>query len=253
MSLLYDLSGRVAVVTGGGSGIGAACVRSLAEAGSDVVAADLALEQAEEVCAGLADSSGRLLAVETDVSDPASMSHLGQTVKEEWGRLDLAVNSAGVGASPQEIEHYDLEAWRRVMSVNLDGVMLALRMQIPLMRTAGRGSIVNVGSILGHRGWPQVAAYVASKHAVVGLTAAAALETAEHSIRVNCVSPGFILTPLVQERHDDEERRNLAGRHPVNRLGTPDEVAATVMWLLSDASSFVTGADYAVDGGFLSR
>lgn len=250
----YDLRGAVALVTGGASGIGAACVRALAAAHADVVVADLTLDAAETLAGELDGASGRVVPAQVDVSDRTQVEALGGYVHTTFGRLDLAVNSAGIGVTNQPVVDHDPDMWRHVLSVNLDGTFLSLRMELDLIRrTSGRGSIVNMASVLAHRGWAGSAAYVASKHAVVGLTRAAALESAEHGVRVNSVSPGFIETPLLVERHDAQERAAIGALHPLQRLGTPDEVADTVLWLLSDSAAFVTGADFAVEGGFLSR
>jgi len=248
----YDFRGSVAVVTGGASGIGQACVRALAAAHAHVIVADVSAEAAERLAIALDGNPGRVVAVQVDVSNPVSVEALGAYIDATFGQLDLAVNSAGIGATNLLVVDHDLEAWRRVLAVNLDGTFLSLRMELALMRRAGRGSVVNVASILGHRGWIGSAAYVASKHAVVGLTRTAALENAEQGVRVNSVSPGFIETPLLVERHDAASRQSIAALHPVQRLGLPAEVSDTVLWLLSDSASFVTGADFAVEGGFLA-
>jgi len=254
MNASYDFRGAVALVTGGASGIGEACVRALAAAHAQVVVADLTLEAAERLAGELDDGSGRVVPAQVDVSDQARVEALGAHIEATLGRLDLAVNSAGIGVTNQPVVDHDPEMWRNVLAVNLDGTFLSLRMELDLIRrTAGRGSIVNLASVLGHRGWAGSAAYVASKHAVIGLTRTAALENAEQGVRVNSVSPGFIETPLLVERHDAEARAAMGALHPVQRLGSPEEVAATVLWLLSDSAAFVTGADVAVEGGFLSR
>jgi NAD(P)-dependent dehydrogenase (short-subunit alcohol dehydrogenase family) len=247
----YDFRGAVAVVTGGASGIGEACVRALAAAGARVVVADLSGEAARRLAVELDAGGERVVSYDVDVTSPDGVDGLGRFIEDAFGRLDLAVNSAGVGATSQRVVDHDVEAWRRVLAVNLDGTFLTLRMELGLMR--GGGSVVNVGSILGSRGWAGSAAYVASKHAITGLTRTAALECAADGIRVNAVSPGFIETPLLVERHDAASRAAIGAQHPIDRLGRPAEVAATVLWLLSDSASFVTGADYPVEGGFLAR
>jgi NAD(P)-dependent dehydrogenase (short-subunit alcohol dehydrogenase family) len=250
----YDFRRSVALVTGGASGIGEACVRALVAAHAHVVVADLTLESAEALAKELDGESARVVAAQVDVSDQAQVDELGELIQATFGRLDLAVNSAGIGVTNQQVAEHDREMWRSVLSVNLDGTFLSLRMELDLIRrTAGAGSIVNLASVLAHRGWAGSAAYVASKHAVIGLTRTAALENAEQGVRVNSVSPGFIETPLLVERHDADARAAIGALHPVQRLGSPDEVAATVLWLLSDSAAFVTGADFAVEGGFLSR
>ena len=254
MNTTHDFRGAVALVTGGASGIGEACVRALAAARAHVFVADLTTEAAEALASELDGDSARVVPAQVDVSDGAAVEALGAYVEETFGRLDVAVNSAGIGVTNQLVADHDPEMWRNVLSVNLDGTFLSLRMELDLIRrTAGAGSIVNVASVLAHRGWAGSAAYVASKHAVIGLTRTAALENAELGVRVNSVSPGFIETPLLVERHDTEARAAIGALHPVQRLGSPEEVAATVMWLLSDSAAFVTGADFPVEGGFLSR
>jgi NAD(P)-dependent dehydrogenase (short-subunit alcohol dehydrogenase family) len=250
----YDFRDAVALVTGGASGIGAACVRALAAAHAHVVVADLTLEAAERLAGELNGASGRVVPAQVDVSDQARVEAVGAYVQATFGRLDLAVNCAGIGVTNQPVVDHDPEMWRNVLAVNLDGTFLSLRMELDLMRRTGRGgSIVNMASVLAHRGWAGSAAYVASKHAVVGLTRSAALENAEQGVRVNSVSPGFIETPLLIERHDAQARAAMGALHPVRRLGSPEEVAETVLWLLSDSAAFVTGADLAVEGGFLAR
>ncbi|CUR58904.1 putative 3-oxoacyl-(acyl-carrier-protein) reductase [metagenome] len=251
----YDFGGRVALVTGGGSGLGEACVRRLAASDAGVLVVDLSLEQAQRVGAEAdALGRGRVVAVQADVSDSSSMAGVAEVLKLEFGRLDCAVNSAGVGAEPMSVVDYDLGEWTRVLNVNLTGVLVAMQVELRAMLDAGvPGSVVNLASVFAHRGRAGAAAYVASKHAVAGLTATAALDVAEHGIRVNAVSPGFIETPMVTARHDEAARSVIAGLHPLNRLGTPDEIADAVVWLLSDSARFVTGAAYAADAGFLAR
>lgn len=249
----YDFCDSVAVVTGGGSGIGEACVRALAAVGAHVVVTDVSVDAAERLANELDGEVGRVVAAQVDVSRESAVNELGQLIERTFGRLDFAVNSAGIGASNQLLVDLDTEVWRNVLSVNLDGIFLSLRMELDLMRRTGSGSIVNVASILAHRGWVGSAAYVASKHAVLGLTRTAALESATDNIRVNSVSPGFIETPLLIERHDTESRRAIGALHPLDRLGQPVEVSDAVLWLLSDSASFVTGADYPIEGGLLAR
>lgn len=247
----YDFRDAVAVVTGGASGIGEACVRALVGAGARVVVADRSGESARRLAHGLDPEGERVVPHQVDVTSPDEVDGLGAHIEEAFGRLDMAVNSAGVGATGQRIVDHDLEAWRTVLAVNLDATFLSMRMELGLMGHGG--SVVNVASILASRGWAGSAAYVASKHAIIGLTRTAALESAAEGIRVNAVSPGFIETPLLLERHDDASQAAIGARHPLDRLGRPAEVADTVLWLLSDSASFVTGADYAVEGGFLAR
>ena len=172
---------------------------------------------------------------------------------ERHGRLDIAVANAGIGGEQQPSGDYSTEGWRRVMNVNLDGVFYTQRAAIRAMRKSGGGSVINMASILGQVGFSNSSAYAASKHGVVGLTQTAAWEHASDNIRVNAVGPGFILTPLVERSLDPAALQFLSSQHALQRLGSSEEVAELVAWLASDAASFVTGAYYPVDGGYLAR
>ncbi|MCW2583832.1 MAG: NAD(P)-dependent dehydrogenase, short-chain alcohol dehydrogenase family [Klenkia sp.] len=240
------LTGRVALVTGGGSGIGAACARQLAAAGAQVVVADLRREAAEETAAAVGGTALRV-----DVSDPGSVGAMVEEVRSRFGRLDVAINNAGVGVPAKKlVADMSDDDWRRVTSVNLDGVFHCLRAEVPLMLDSPRGaSIVNVASVMGTVAAVGAAAYVASKHAVVGLTKSAALDYASAGIRVNAVGPGFVDTPLL-DHQDVAQRDRTAAAHPVGRLGTADEVASVISFLASPAAAFITGAFHLVDGGY---
>lgn len=244
-----DLEGKVAVVTGGGSGIGAACVRLFVERGAKVVVADLKQEAAERVAGELGDSA---VAVATDVSDAASCEAMVKVATDTFGRLDVAVNNAGIAGAQADVGEYPVDSWRQVLGVHLDGAFYCMRAELPAMLRAGGGSIVNMASILGSVGWPQAAAYVSAKHGIVGLTRAAAIEYAARGIRVNAVGPGFIDTPLLAAL-DDEARAGLTALHPLGRLGRSEEVAELVAFLASDRSSNTTGAYYTTDGGYTAR
>jgi NAD(P)-dependent dehydrogenase (short-subunit alcohol dehydrogenase family) len=233
---LGDLAGRVALVTGGASGIGAATVALLRERGATVVAADLA---------------GGDGIVSLDVTDETAVDALVADVVAENGHLDLAANVAGTSGVYAEVADSTTADWRHTLSVNLDGVYFAMRAELQAMRTTGRGSIVNVASSAGRMGVPGLAAYSASKHAVIGLTKSAALEVARHGIRVNAVCPGSVRTPMLRGfvGGDEELLEKMGRRAPMGRLGEPAEIAEAVVWLLSDAAGFVTGNALSPDGG----
>ncbi len=246
-----ELEGRVALVTGAGSGIGAACAQVLAGLGALVVVADLSSEAAGRVAASLEEAGGHAVACTVDVTDPQAVGAMVDDVVRETGRLE-AVNNAGVAVPMTPVADLTDEQWRHVISVNIDGVFYCLRAEIRVMRARGGGSIVNMSSVLGKLARPGTAAYTATKHAVVGLTRGAAVDHAADGVRVNAVGPGFIRTPLLEGRHTTEALESVTARWPMRRLGTPDEVAHTVAWLAGDASSFVTGAYFPVDGGYLA-
>ena len=175
-----------------------------------------------------------------------------QAVKK-FGGLHIAVNNAGIGGPLKPLGEYPVDGWDRIISINLSGVFYGMRYQIPAMLASGGGSIVNIASILGKVGTKNAAGYVAAKHGVIGLTETAALDYADQKIRINAVGPGYILTPLLTNTLDEATMKGLAGLHPMGRLGTASEVAEMVLWLNSDKASFVTGAYYNVDGGYLAQ
>jgi NAD(P)-dependent dehydrogenase (short-subunit alcohol dehydrogenase family) len=233
---LADLAGRVALVTGGASGIGAATVALLRERGATVVAVDIQ--------AG--DGVERL-----DVTDEPAVDALVDDVVRRHGRLDLAANVAGTSGVYAPVVDATTADWRATMAVNLDGVFLCVRAELRAMRATGRGSIVNVASSAGRMGVPGLAAYSASKHGVLGLTKSAALEVAPDGIRVNAVCPGSIRTPMLRGfvGGDEDLLERMGRRAPMGRLGEPAEVAEAIVWLLSDAAGFVTGNALSPDGG----
>jgi NAD(P)-dependent dehydrogenase (short-subunit alcohol dehydrogenase family) len=246
-----DFDGRVALVTGAGSGIGRATAMVLSARGAHVIVNDIGTDAATVVAGSL---PGPALAVRADVADEADVAALVHAAVEHFGRLDIAVNNAGTSGQPNPIELVAADDWARTIAVNLTGVFLCMRAEIPALRDAGGGAVVNVSSSAGLMGYPQLSPYVASKHGVIGLTRSAALEVARQNIRVNAVCPGGVRTPMLERFNDYDETalERMGKQQPIGRLGTPDEVAEAIAWLCSDAASYVTGHAFAVDGGVLA-
>lgn len=242
--------GKTALVTGAGSGIGAEIARELAAEGASVVVTDIKQEAAEAVVRQITDAGGTASAFVQNTAKWQDAEAAVRFAQETYGGLHLAVNNAGIGAPPQNIGDYDVEAWDRVRAVDLDGVFYGLKFQLPAIVAAGGGAIVNMASVLGSVGIAQNAAYVASKHALVGLTKVAALEYTAQGVRTNAVGPGFIDTPLVRASLSGDALSALEKEHAAGRLGTDAEVAALTLFLLSDAASFISGSYHLVDGGY---
>jgi NAD(P)-dependent dehydrogenase (short-subunit alcohol dehydrogenase family) len=248
-----ELEGKVVLVTGAGSGIGEACARRIAAGGARVAVVDIDEAAARKVADQLSDGGTEAEGIQADVAEEDSVGQMVQAVVDRFGRLDGAVNNAGVSGQHFATADYPFEDWHRVMRVNLDGVFLCVREEIRAMRRNGGGAIVNMASVLAAAGYPQQVAYVTSKHALVGLTRVAALDHAADGIRVNALGPAFILTPMSEQAMTPEAIAAVAPMHALGRWGRPEEVAEMTTWLLSDAASFATATFYPLDGGLLAR
>ena len=248
---VYEVSDRSAIVTGAGSGIGRAVALLLAENGAKVVVQDLSEEAADAVVAEIRAAGGEAVAVAGDAGETAVVE-AAVAAAEELAPLRIGVNNAGIGGLLAPTGEYTDEAWEKVVGINLSAVFKGTRAQVRAMAEHGGGAIVNLASILGSVGTAGSPAYVSTKHAVVGLTKAAALEYATAGVRVNSVGPGYIDTPLLSAL-DEQTRDLLVSKHPIGRLGRAEEVAQLVVFLASDAASFITGSYHLVDGGYTAQ
>lgn len=249
-----EFAGKTAIVTGAASGIGAAIARMLARRGANIVAADRDIDGLKTIVDAIEAGGAKAVYQLVDVANPKEVESLVETAVETFGRLDLAVNNAGIGGPSATTADYPLDGWQHVIDVNLNGIFYCLKYEIAAMTKSGKGgAIVNMASILGSVAFAQAPAYVAAKHGVVGLTKTAALEFAKDNIRINSVAPGFIDTPLLSKNLEQDALAGIAAMHPVGRLGRNDEVAALTCFLLSDAASFITGSYHLVDGGYTAQ
>lgn len=247
------LENKVAIVTGGGSGIGRGIAVLYAREGAKVVVADIDDTGGKETVQMIKDKGGDALFIHSDSSSAEGNRMLVEQTVKHFGKLDIACNNAGIGGPLALTGDYPVDGWDKVIAINLSGVFYGIHYQIPAMLAAGGGVIINIASILGNVGTRMSPAYVAAKHGVVGLTKTTALEYADKNIRVNAVGPGYILTPLLTKNLSPDMMDAIAAMHPIGRLGKVEEVAELVVWLSSPKASFVTGAYYPVDGGYLAQ
>lgn len=247
---MKELEDKVAIVTGGVSGIGRAIVELFVKEGAKVVVADLNEQEGHALVNSM--GAGNVLFVKADASSAEDNKKIVDVAIENFGALHIAVNNAGVGGDAATVSDYPIESWNKVININLNGVFYGMHYQIPEIAKVG-GSIINMASILGAVGFANSSAYVAAKHGVVGLTKSAAWEYGTKGVRINAIGPGFIATPLIDDKLDQQTQDYLASQHAMQRLGRPEEVAHLAVWLASDKASFVTGSYYPVDGGYLAK
>ena len=249
------LDGKIALITGAGSGIGRASALTFAREGAKVAVADKLVDGGRETVRMVEAAGGTASFIEVDVSDAASVEAMVAATVDTYGRLDCAYNNAGIEGQVAPTDSYADDMFDKVIAVNLTGVWLCMKYEIPRLLEQGGGAIVNTASGAGLIGVAGLSAYVASKHGVIGLTKTAALEYAKSGVRVNAVCPGLIQTPMVERLTADQPQLGeaLVAMEPVGRTGRPEEIAESVVWLCSDAASFVTGHAMSVDGGFVAQ
>ena len=250
---MSEFAGRVAFITGGASGLGRAAAQQLSAAGASVVVADVQHDAARVLAEELSANGTPSIHSPCDVRDDRAIETAVSATLERFGKLDIAINAAGIGGPEVRTAEYDPEEWDRVIDINLNGVWRCMRHEIRAMLLSDGGVIVNIASVAGLIGFPRHPAYAASKHGVVGLTKTAALEYGRRGVRINALCPGFTLTPMVQHMIDAGlPIETLSARVPLGRLGTADEVAATALYMCSSASAFMSGHALTIDGGLVA-
>lgn len=248
----YSFQGQSVLVTGAAAGIGEATARLLAANGLSVVVSDVNADAVQRVAASINDAGGKAVANVCDVSRADQAEAAVEAAVKAFGALHYAVNNAGIGGQPGAVGEMELDAWQKVIDINLNGVAYGLRYQVPAILAAGGGAIVNVSSILGLVGAAQAPAYNAAKHAVLGLTRSAALAYSSQGLRVNSIHPGYVDTAIIGH-YDAAARARLVDLHPIGRLGRSEEIAHGIAYLLSDGASFMCGSSLVVDGGYTAR
>ena len=250
----FSFPNKVALITGGASGLGRSTALAFAASGAKVVVSDMNEEGGLKTVKKIHVDGGEAIFVKTDVADSEAVTDLIHSTVAEYGRIDFALNNAGIGGLMMPMHEYPDDAWRSVMDINLGGVWYCMKYEIQQMLTQGSGCIVNLASIAGLIGAPRLSAYAASKHAVVGLTKTAALEYVRHGIRINAICPGWTDTPMVRDSMSQDEHfaDQLTAGIPARRLGKPEEIAAAVLYLCSEESAFMVGHTMVLDGGIVA-
>lgn len=255
MNVAANVQNKHILITGGGSGIGAASAKVLCQRGALVGVADLNLDNAKALVEELMQAGGKAYAVEVDVTDPEQVKVMFETAYSQHEKVDVVINNAGIDHFPAPLTEVDDAMFMKNIQVNLAGVWYCMKNALKHMTATGGGHIINIASVAGLRSAPMISAYSASKHGVIGLTKSAAVEYARANIRINAVCPSFVDTPMVQgvlSKLDERGQKGLVGANPMKRLGKPEEIANAIAWLCSDESSFMTGQSVVLDGGMLA-